>query len=78
MIGDIKDFIVMALLSVGAVLAGILGVALYLSVFLIPIWLTGSIATSLIKKATGECRQVYGIEKYHIQGDWFCNGAVKK
>ena len=46
-------------------------ILLYVGIFIIPLWLGGSLITSTVKAATGSCGQFYNVEKF-VDGEWFC------
>ena len=52
-------------------LVGVFMAVLILSLNVMIFWGLGSLVTSGIKAAKGECAVTYGIEKV-VQGDWFC------
>lgn len=64
-----KFVTVISMLTVGILAVG--GVVLAIGVSLLPLWIVLSVATSAVKKFSGECGKIYGIERV-VNGDFFC------
>lgn len=44
----------------------------YLCCCVLGLWLFTSVITSAVKADKNDCGSRYGIERYHVDGDFFC------
>lgn len=53
-------------------LAALLVVVANIVGYIFSIWLVGSLITSAVKVHSKQCGTSYGVEGYHIDGNFFC------